>query len=145
MSISEDILAQASKDVKKPPPLPEGLYSAMVMEQPEDTTVGKKQTPAIIVQLGNFQQREVDPAKLANIDLADYGPRRLTLFKTTAALWRVKKFLDDVGIDDVDGTASLRQRLDQTPGHRVLIWVKHKMPKGGEGEWFDYIEDTAKE
>mgnify|MGYP003693843563 CR=1 FL=1 len=50
---------------------------------------------------------------------------RLTFYHTPDALWRLEKFLKDLGLEAEDDDESIGDVEQKTPGRQVIIHVKH--------------------
>src|SRR5262245_34604349 len=129
MSIT-DILERRSDTFEKLPPLPPGQYVTTVVAYEQDH-VGPRQTPAVIFTLRGFAPAPMSP--IATGDLSKYGDlsmreMRYTLYLTEAAAWRVRQFLDHLGIEE--GDRSLGERLSEAPNKPVIVTIKHDMGKG---------------
>lgn len=128
MTNMSDVLDRMSRDIKQLDPLPVGTYIARVKEQPTLNPVGAKQTPAVnFVLTGFVPLQDVDHDALAKC--GDILDKEMTynLFTTEAAAWRLKKFLDHLGIEEGDKT--LKERLAEAPGRQVTISITHTMSK----------------
>jgi len=66
----------------------------------------------------------------------------LTFFLTDAALWRLKKFLDDLGVKE--GNLTLKARIDRAPNRQCIVTIRHGMTKGDNPTAFAEITQTAK-
>ena len=53
---------------------------------------------------------------------------RLTFYHTPDALWRLEKFLKDLGLEAEDDDQSIGDVEQMTPGRQVIIHVKHSRP-----------------
>lgn len=126
------ILDKASSEVERPKPLPVGTYICVVQGLPKLDKTTKKQTEYIEFTLKPLQAGEdVDHEELEAMGGIANKTLRHTCYLTEDALWRLKKFLDDCGIDDGDDV-SLRQRVDQSPGRQVAVFIKHTNSEDGE-------------
>jgi hypothetical protein len=140
MSIFNEILDLRSKDVKKLAALPPGTYLATVVGLPTYEAVGAKQTPAAkFLMTGFIPQDCVDREKLAECGDVVRRELTLTMFLTGPSLWRLKKLLDDLGIEE--GNRTFKQRIDDVPNRQCLVHVKNTMPKD---TIFAEIDQTAK-
>jgi hypothetical protein len=122
------ILDQVSKDVKQLPPLPVGTYQARVAGPPTYEPVGAKLTPAVnFVLTGFVATQDVDREELAKCGDIQSKEMKLNMFTTEAAAWRLKQFLDHLGIEENDRT--LRERLADAPSRLVLVSITHTFSK----------------
>jgi len=71
---------------------------------------------------------------------------RVTFYHTEDALWRLKKFLNDLQIDeadDEDEPRTIRQRMQDVPGRQVYAHIKHSPSPDGETVYAN-VDKTAK-
>jgi hypothetical protein len=138
----QEVLDKRSADIKPLPPIPQGEYHAVVKGHPSFNPVGANQTPAVNFTLTGFRPySHIEPAALAECgDLAE-RELTLTLFLTDAALLRLKRFLDHLGIDEGDRT--LRERIADAPNRAVIVTITHTMSKTSN-QIFANISSTAK-
>jgi hypothetical protein len=148
----ESILDTPSVDVSRPKPIPHGHYLAMVKGQPNFGTA-KTGTQFVEFSMQPLEADEdVDPEDLqtsltkGNGDVISLSDRslRLTFYLTDDAIWRLRKFLTDLGIEEMEGKKKLtfRERIDMSPGRQCLVNVKHVPSPDGEGT-FANIDKTA--
>jgi len=126
MSVFSEVLDLRSKDIKKLEPLPAGSYQATVAGLPTIEPVGKNKTPAAKFTMTGFIPRQnTDSAEVAKC--GDIAKREIihTTFLTESAAWRLKKFLDDLGIEE--GEKTLKERIDQVPNRQCVVHIKHTM------------------
>ena len=141
MSIMADVLEKLSRDIIKYDPLPVGMYQATVRGLPELKPIGAKQTPAAVFTMTGFVPlQSIDPS--ANCGDLTTREMPLTFFLTDAALWRLKKFLDDLGVEE--GNLTLKARIDQAPNRQCNVSIRHGMTKGDNPTTFAEITHTAK-
>lgn len=139
MSVFAEVLDLRSKDVTKLDPLPVGSYQATVAGLPTFEEVGKNKTPAAKFTMTGFVPIDVDRAALAKCGDTAKREITLTMFVTPTAAYRLKKFLDDLGIGEGDRT--LKQRIDEVPNRQCIVHIKHIMPKD---TIFAEIDQTSK-
>jgi hypothetical protein len=136
-----DVLDKLSRDIIKYDPLPVGMYQATVRGLPELKPIGGKQTPAAVFTMTGF-------VPLQSIDLGtncgDLATREmpLTFFLTDAALWRLKKFLDDLDIEE--GNLTLKARIDRAPNRQCKVSIRQNLTKSDNPTVFAEITQTAK-
>lgn len=148
----ESILDTPSMDVARPRPVPQGHYLTMVRGQPN---YGAAKTGTQFVEF-TMQPLEADE----DVDLEDLKATltkasgdvvplterslRLTFYLTEDAVWRLRKFLNDLGIEEMNGKKklTLRERIEMAPGRQCLSHVKHTPSPDGEGT-FANIDRTA--
>lgn len=148
----ESILDTPSVDIARPRPVPQGHYLFLTRGQPN---YGAAKTGTQFVEF-TMQPLEADSdvdtdelkAALtkASGDVVAISERsiRLTFYITEDAVWRLRKFLNDLGIEEMDGKKelTLRQRIEMAPGRQCLGHVKHSPSPDGEGT-FANIDRTA--
>jgi hypothetical protein len=140
MPVFSEVLDLRSKDIKKLDPLPVGSYHATVAGLPVFEDVGKNQTPAAKFTMTGFVPlHDVDRAELAKCGDITKREITLTMFLTEASVWRLKKFLDDLGIEEGDMT--LKQRIGEVQNRQCVVHIKHAMPKD---TIFAEIDQTSK-
>ena len=125
------ILDQQSSTVERPKPLPVGTYVCVVKGFPRYDKSSKKGTDFVEFTLQPLQAAEdVDQEALEEMGGFTNRTIRATYYITEDAKWRLKKFLNDCGIEEDDLT--LRQRIDLSPGRQVLAAIKHQPSDDGE-------------
>jgi hypothetical protein len=95
-------------------------------------------------------QKDVDEDALAealtkgNGDVIPLRERslRLTFYHTPDALWRLVKFLKDLGLEAEDNKVSVGDLEQESPGRQVYVHVKHTPSDDGE-TMFANIDKTA--
>ena len=143
------ILDRQSSEVSRPKPLPVGTYLCVTQGLPKFDKSTKKGTEFVEWELKILQAMDdVDPEALeASLTKGD-GSRavlseksiRATFYLTENSVWRLTKFLDDLGVEE-EGM-SIRQRIDLTPGHQVLASLRHEASEDGENV-FARLGNTA--
>lgn len=119
-------------EVERPKPVPVGPYLCVNKALPKMDKTTKKQTEYVEFTLTPVQPLDgVDPEALEAMGGIADKTFRATFYITEAALWRLKEFLADMGIDTESG-ASLRELIDQTPGQQVIVNIKHTMGDDGK-------------
>src|SRR5215467_10478912 len=132
------VLDTPSSEVIRPKPLPTGSYQAMVKGLPridKSTRKGTEYSEYTLqmqepIQNDDGENFDVDPDDLqtsltkSNGDVVPLRDRTLrhTLYHTEDALWRLKKWLNDLDIpeEDEDGNSrTLRERMQDVPGRIV--------------------------
>src|SRR5215831_14095631 len=146
-----DILDTPSDEVARPRPMPQGTYLCITKGLPRDDVSTKKGTPFSEYTLmfmepaqdddGNNLDVDPDELKLSltkasgeTIPLRERWVRA-TFFNTEDALWRHKKFLNDLGVpehDDDGSTMTIRQRIAMSPNRQVFVHIKHTPSEDGE-------------
>lgn len=149
-----DILDTPSEDVSRPKPTPAGTYLTMVKglyredKSPKKGTEFSEYTLQLLKAMDDVDEEALEEfLTRSNGEVSKLQDRSLTLqcYHTPDALWRLKKFLTDLGIPEREGTTklSLRDRMQMVPGRQVLVHVKHSPSQDGEA-MFAQIDRTAK-
>lgn len=129
------ILDKQSSEIERPKPLPVGTYIAAVQGLPRIDKSSKKQTEFSEYTLKLLAaQDDVDADALTEMGGIANKTIKATYYHTDDAAWRLKKFLDDLGIEeeDEDGEGlSLRQRMQMVAGRQVLVTIKHTASDDG--------------
>ncbi len=128
----ESILDKPASEIERPKPLPQGTYVCTVKGLPRFDKSSKKQTPFVEFTLQPIEAGEdVDEDDLKAIGGFKNKTIRATYYETEDAIWRLKKFIEDCGIEIDDGV-SLRQLLEETPGKQVAAFIKHQASDDGQ-------------
>ena len=141
----QDILNTPLKEIERPKPYPVGSYIALVEGLPSFDKVGENQTPCVDFNL-RFLSANDDVDKLQLVEAGGINGKaiRHRLFLTKDAAWRLKKFLiDDLQLDDADGTKTPTQVINEAPGRQVMITIRHRPSKDGTVVYSE-IAQTAK-
>lgn len=150
----ESVLDLPSSEVARPRPLPVGTYLCMVKGQfrqdksPKKGTEFSEYTLQILEPSEDVDQDELKLALTkASGEMVPLRDRsvRVTYYHTEDALWRLKKFLKDLGIEeeDNDGPRSIRQMMQEVPGRQVWAHIKHTPSEDGE-TMFANVDKTAR-
>lgn len=151
----ESVLDTPSSEISRPRPLPQGTYVCMVKGLPRIDKSTKKGTEFSEFTLQVMEScDDVDPDELklslskASGDIIPLRERslRVTMWHTEDALWRLKKFLDDLMIPDEDDAGeprTIRDRMQDVPGKMVYAHVKHSPSDDGETMYAN-VDKTAK-
>jgi hypothetical protein len=138
----EEILDKRSSDIRQLKALPQGTYRAIVKGCPTFNPVGANQTPAVNFKLTGFVPvGYIDPDVLAECENIADRELTLNLFLTEAAMWRLKQFLDHLGIEEGDRT--LRERLADAPNRPVIVTITHSTGRNSE-QIFANVTSIAK-
>lgn len=143
------ILDKPSNQAERPKPLPEGTYLCTVAGMPRYDKSSKKQTDFVeftlnVVQAGD----DVDQEMLAQMGGIAGKTIKDTYYITEAAEYRLREFLDNLGIADKDDNAddlSHRQRIEQAPGCSVLVSIKHTASDDGRSIYANVAGTAAAE
>ncbi len=145
MASFQDVLNKPAADVKPPEPLPPGTYLCLVDGPGEFGKIGKNQTDCINFKLKPMQaQGDVDPGTLQQslngASLQDKTIRH-RLFITEESVWRLKQFLEHLGIEE--GTKSLGEMIPEAQGKQVIVTLGHRASEDGT-QVFQEVKGTAK-
>lgn len=138
----ESILDKPASEIERPKPLPQGTYVCTVKGLPRFDKSSKKQTPFVEFTLQPIEAGEdVDEDNLKAMGGFKNKTIRATYYETEDAIWRLKKFIEDCGVEIEDG-ASLRQLIEECPGKQVTAYVKHQASEDGQSV-FAQLASTA--
>ncbi|HEX4919752.1 MAG TPA: hypothetical protein VFV92_03330 [Candidatus Bathyarchaeia archaeon] len=140
----QDILNKPIDDIKAPVALPMGTYLGIIDGQPEQTKIGKNETPAIIFQIKPVQAgKDVDQTALLetlNGSALQDKKIRHTMFVTPDSAYRLKEFLvEHLGID----AKPIIQMLPEAMGKQVFVTLGHKASDDGK-QVYNVVKGTAK-
>ena len=126
------ILDKPASDIERPKPLPTGTYVCVVKGLPRYDKSSKKQTEFAEYTLQPLQAGD-DVEEEALQEMGGIANRtiRATYYITEDALWRLKKFIEDCGVEIEDGH-SLREYCEQLQGRQVLATIKHRASDDGQ-------------
>jgi len=148
------VLDTPSDEVARPKPSPSGTYAFMVRGLPRIDKSTKKGTE-FSEYTCQFQEacEDVDHEEIDEWLTQPGGNKtpikektiKYTLYHTADALWRLKKFLNDLQIpetDDDGNVRTIRERMQDVPGKIFYGHVKHSPSDDGE-TMFANIDKTA--
>lgn len=139
------LLDKPSSEIEKPKPLPQGTYTCVVKGLPKFDKSSKKQTEFVEFSLQPLAAGDdVDQDDLQAMGGFANKTIRATYYITEDALWRLKKFLDDCGIEE-EADESLRQRIERTPGTQVAAFLKHQASEDGQSVYAQLASTAAVE
>jgi hypothetical protein len=149
------VLDTPSNEVSRPKPLAQGTYVWQVHGLPridKSTKKGTEFSEYTCQALEACEDVDGDELKYSltkpsgeMIALKDRS-QRITFYHTEDAVWRLKKFLDDLQVpeeDDEGKVRSLRQRMQDVPGKIFYGHIKHSPSDDGETMYAN-IDKTAK-
>lgn len=126
------ILDKPSTEIERPKPLPAGTYTMVVKGMPRyDKTTKKGTEYAEFILQPLSAGEDVDEGDLAAMGGLTNKTLKDTYYLTEDAIWRLKKFCDDCGVEE-EGDVSLRQRIESTNGCQILVHVKHEASQDGQ-------------
>lgn len=142
------VLDRESSSVERPKPMPVGTYLCVVKGQPKFDVSSKKKTEFAEFSLYVLQAAEdVDQEALAEAlngkPLAE-KTIRATYYLTEDAIYRLKEFLDHLGIEETPGM-TLRQRISGAPGRQVLAAIRHRPSDDGTAVYAELASTAAVE
>ena len=136
------LLDKPSSEVEKPKPLPQGSYTCVVQGLPKFDKSTKKGTEYVEFTLKVLAAGEdVDQDELKLMGGIQDKTIRDTYYITENALWRLKEFLVNAGIEE-DDDKSLRQMIEETPGCQIIVHIKHTASQDGSSV-FANVGSTA--
>lgn len=124
------LLDRPAADIERPKPLPQGSYTCVVKGLPRYDKSSKKHTEFVEFTLQPLTAGDdVDQEDLAAMGGIMNKTIRATYYVTEDSLWRLKKFLEDLGIEE---SGSLRSMIDEAPGRQVIAYMKHEGSDDGQ-------------
>lgn len=130
MASFSSILDKPASEVERPKPLPVGTYLCVVKGLPRFDKSTKKGTDFVEFTMQIVQPYDdVDQEALEAMGGFQGKTIKSTYYITDDALWRLKKFIEDCGIDTEEG--SIRQLIEQTPNCQVAVTIKHTASEDG--------------
>ncbi len=137
----ENLLSQPTDEVEKPKPLPAGTYQFAIVEHIFDTS-SKKGTPYVRFMLSPIAAGEdVDEDLLAGVNNWQAKKMKFDCFLTEDAIWRLKDFLENAGINTSGRTFA--ECVPEAMGAFVSGFVKHDI--NGEDTYANIDKVTAAE
>jgi hypothetical protein len=123
-------LSKPTDSIEKPKPLPAGTYNGVISKY-EFGESKEKKTPYVRYHLtAHSAGEDVDPDSIEGIDLSKKSLRR-DFYLTEDAMYRVKDFLDSVGVST--SGRSLGEVIPEAINAAVLISVTQRSsPDGSE-------------
>jgi len=141
------ILDKPSSEVERPKPLPQGTYVCVVKGLPRKDKSTKKGTDYLEFTLqplaiyeNEAGETDVDTEALEEMGGFEKRTIRATYYLTEDALYRLKQFLIDCGIDPEGKT--IAQMVDETPGCQVLASLVHVASEDGQNIYAN-LKSTA--
>lgn len=130
---------------ERPKPWPVGSYVSVVKGLPRFDKSTRKQTPFVEFTLQPLQARDdVDIEALEEMGGLGNRTIRATFYTTDDAMWRLKKFLTDLGIEE-DDDKSFDQAISEAPGRQVIAYIKHRASDDGEAVYAELAGTAAVE
>lgn len=124
------ILDRQSSEIERPKPIPVGTYTGIVKGLPRYDKSSKKQTEFVEFNIElQSAEDDVDAEALATLGGIAGKSTKDTYYLTEDAAWRLKEFLDNLGIED-EGT--LRSRIEEAPGKQIKLFIKHEPSQDGQ-------------
>jgi hypothetical protein len=135
------ILDTPMSDISRPKPPPHGTYLAMTKGLPRYDKSTKKGTPFseyTLQLLEAMDDVDVDALKEwltkgdgTVVPLSEKS-MRITFYHTPDSLWRLAKFLKDLGLEAEDEETSIGDLEQLSPGRQCYIHIKHVPSDDGE-------------
>lgn len=151
MTSFSSILDRPSNTIERPKPLPVGTYLGMVKGLPREDVSAQKKTPFVEFTIQLLQaaddvsvedlQNALTSKNTGEVRALSTCMQKATFYLTEDSIWRLQKFLSDLGLEDED--ASLRQLISSSPGCQVMVHLKHSASNDGESVYAN-IEKTAR-
>ena len=136
-----DLLDKPLDEVERPKPLPQGSYLCVVKGLPRQDKSRQKQTPFLEFLLQPVQALEdVDQDELEEMGGLENKTIKATYYITEDAMWRLKKFFEDCGIETAGKTSM--QSAEETVNKSVIAVLRHEASQDGTAV-FARIADTA--
>ncbi len=145
------ILDTPMSQIARPKPAPHGSYLGMVRGLPRYDKSTKKGTPFSEYTIQLLEALDDVDEESLNVYLTKGDgtvvplkdkTMRLTFYHTPDALWRLEKFLKDLGLEPEDDDESIGDVEQKTPGRQLIIHVKHSPSDDGE-TMFANIDKTG--
>jgi hypothetical protein len=125
------ILDQQASEIEAPKPFPVGTYVCVVRGLPRFDKSSKKGTDFVEFQLQPVSVLEdVDPDALEEFGGISDKTLRVTFYITEDAVYRLKDFLVNCGIE-ADGR-TLSEMINDAPGQTICALVSHRASEDGE-------------
>jgi hypothetical protein len=141
------ILDQQVEDAERPKPLPAGSYICVIPALPRFDKSSKKQTDFVEFALQPLDvltdkdgKTDVDVDALEAMGGLENRTLRATFYITEEAKWRLRKFLEDLGLD-VKGK-SFHECISESPGCQVVAHVIHEPSADGQS-FYATVKSTA--
>ncbi|MFA6159363.1 MAG: hypothetical protein WC763_07095 [Candidatus Paceibacterota bacterium] len=126
------ILSRPASETERPKPLPVGSYTALISGLPRFDKSSKKQTDFVEFTLKLLSAHDdVDAEELATMGGVADKTIKDTYYLTETALWRLKDFLANAGLD-VDSGNSYNELIEATPGQQIGISIRHEASQDGQ-------------
>jgi len=149
----QDIMDTPMSDITPPVPIPAGSYIVMVVGHAnEDTASTGTKYYVFTLQLQEALEDVDGEALEKSLTGMDGTVKRLQdktiqsdrYYQTDASLFRLKKFLNDLGIEDThdDGSPKgAKEALMEVPGRQCMVTVTHR--QGNSGGIFANVSSTS--
>lgn len=136
-----DILDQPISEAEKPKPLPVGSYVCAVQTPPRMDASSQKGTKFVEFTLKVLKPSDdVDTDELKAQGGIGARTLRTTYYLTDGAKWRLRKFIEDCGVD-FDEDATFSEGIASLSGAQVIAIVEHTPSKDGS-QLFANVKDT---
>lgn len=121
------LLDVAPTEVERPKPIPAGTYLCTVKGLPKFDKSSKKGTEYVEFTLVPVSAGDdVDEDELKEFGGLKDKTIKDTYYITENSVWRLKKFLEDCGLDVDNKKTTLRELIDETPNAQLNVIIKHE-------------------
>lgn len=136
------ILDMPASQAVRPKPIPVGTYLAMVMGHAEFGKSTKKGTGYVRFTMKLLEASDdVDEEALRlaltkpdeTVQALQDRTVQVTHWDTPNAAYRLREYLNNLGIEDDDGPGGMNNMVQQVPGRQCWIHIRHRASDDGEG------------
>jgi hypothetical protein len=132
-----DLMSQPTDTFVKPPPLPAGHYYGEIVGHKLDKS-RQKQTNFVAFEVKiNGASEDVEASEVEDIDFSNIR-KTINYYITPGAMWRLRKFLDDV-LGEEEGR-SFDERIADTRGVPVLLEITHRPAGDGSDDVYTDVK-----
>lgn len=143
------LLSKPSGEIKAPKGAPAGDYFGVIAGHVFGESRQKK-TPYVRFSINNVeptpeqlqdqQERLADP----ELNLTKKSPY-IDFYLTDDALYRLKDFLDSIGIDDGGGVRSIGERIPEATNHPVQFTLDEQPSQDGKTSYNNIVEIAGRQ
>lgn len=127
-----NLLGKRTSEIEKPKPLPIGNYGWLIKGH-EIVESSQKKTPGVQFTVQPFEAKDdVDEDLLAEVKDPFQRNMRMTFWITEDSLWRLKEFLEMLGLGGND--ESLEELIPETTGQQFIAKVRHEPSQDGKDQ-----------
>lgn len=129
------ILDESPTEVSAPVPLPQGVYTCMVIGTPRYDKSSRKGTDFVEFTLRPIAaEADIDETELDEAGGLEGKTIKAVFYLTEDAIYRLDEFHSHCGIDLDDGQ-SRRSRNDMIVNSEVRVFIKHEPSQDGTRIW----------